>query len=167
MNLGSAKLLCVRGPHSLSACSNSRRSKPRRRGQVLVEFSVVFIVFVTVFMAMIEIARSMNLLVTLNAIVYATAGRAAIKDDPLLIYRKVDVAKDLEAEFLKYKYLDFSHAEVDIDLNHVEKSPSGTEVFFTKVFVKYSMGPLFIPGLNWDVTVTAHRMNQMQGYRPP
>ena len=129
---------------------------------------MVFIVFLAVFVAMIEIARGLNILVTLNSIVYLAAGQSAADENPLLVYRAADVKDAVEKEIKRYGYLDVSKAVIFIDMNHLEKSPDGsTEVFFTRVFVKYSMGPLFFPGFNWNVTAIAHRMNRLQGYRLP
>jgi hypothetical protein len=157
---------------SLLVC---RRRPPcrSRRGQGVLEFTLVFIVFLMVLGAIIEVSRGMNALVTLNSIAYTVASRAAI-DDPLLSIRTPEVQGFIDDEFDRHThvgrfyFMDPTLLTSQIDLNHTEIVPgSGDHIYFTKIHLDYAMSPVFLPDVRWTVGVTAHRLNQLQGYRPP
>lgn len=143
-----------------------RTIRRRRRGQALIEFTVSFMVFFSIFLCILEMCRALNAAVTLNSIASAAAAVGA-DDDPLGEIDNATVEAAAMAQVTRFRVIDGNRVTVDVNRNYV--SPGGT--FHTRVAVNYAMPTVFVPvSLNgtgdWNLTVAVLRPNQVQAFRP-
>jgi Flp pilus assembly protein TadG len=129
----------------------------------MIEFTFAFLAFLVVFFAIIEFARALNVVVTLNTVA-AAATRVGAAEDPLMSVKAAEVTSAAYQEFALYGYLDPAKLVVDSDVNY-KTDVSGTEVWNTRVRLTYSFGPLLIPtigGAGIDLSVTSVKTNELQ-----
>lgn len=123
-------------------------------------------VFVSIFLCLLELCRALNAVVTLNSIASAAAAVGA-DDDPLGEIDNADVTAAAMAQVTRFRVIDPSRVTVSVNRNYV--SPNGT--FHTRVAVEYAMPTVFMPvslsgSSTWDLGVAVVRPNQVQAFRP-
>lgn len=127
---------------------------------------MVFMVFLVVFFAIIEFARVMNILVTINTVA-ASGARFSAREDPMLSVGPSQVESFVLQEVAVYPYLDPGNLVVDVDVNHQTTSLA----YHSRVRLTYTVPPLFVPtdlfftsgGL--PISVSAMRTNETQERR--
>lgn len=137
-------------------------SPARRSGQALVEFNVGALLFFTVFFAMIEVSRALNLQLVLQTLAREAAVRSA-RADVLERLLEPDVEAYVRSRMARYGYLDDARLVVQANVN----DQSSTGRLRTRVRLEYSFGPLLLPRLSEDMTLqaVAIRLNQLQVIR--
>lgn len=147
--------------------SPARRKRLQgRKGAALVEFTISFMVFLMVFLVLLEFMRALNVGVTLNTVAAAAAGVGTV-DDPLASVSTSEIESAARANLARFGYLDPAQLDVSVDRNY--QTSLGT--FHTRVIVNYDMKSVFFPmpwnpGGVWRIGVAAVRPNEIQMFRP-
>lgn len=133
----------------------------RRQGQALVEFTISFLVFITVFFSVIEFSLAFNVLVSLNSVA-AHSALVGTGNDPMGVTTVKDVKDAVTREASHWGLINQANLTTDVDLNH----QTATGTYHTRVTCHYQHRFSLLPMGSVTFEVSSVRVNEIQMYRP-